>query len=64
MSFAYVPVREKSNDFIKHVLYLQIFPLAHVSSRKRNEVKLISPSGVNLKLYETKLEEAIDLYKK
>ena len=55
---------ERNPMILSNVLYLQIFPLAHVSSRKRNEVKLISPSGVNLKLYETKLEEAIDLYKK
>ncbi|XP_041356704.1 von Willebrand factor A domain-containing protein 3B-like isoform X3 [Gigantopelta aegis] len=51
----------------KHVVsrvFDEILPLAHVSNRKRNEIRLINPSGVNLKSYEEKLQQAIDLYKR
>lgn len=42
--------------------YLKVLPLAHTSGSNRDEVQLVNPQGVNLKAYETKLEEAIGLY--
>lgn len=57
----YVPIIDK------HVLakvFDEVLPIAHVSNKSRQSIKLINPNGVNLQAYEDKLAKAIDLYRK
>ncbi|XP_053399868.1 von Willebrand factor A domain-containing protein 3B-like isoform X2 [Mercenaria mercenaria] len=55
----YVPILDK------HVLakvFDEVLPIAHVSNKSRQPIKLINPNGVNLKAYEEKLDRVLGLF--
>lgn len=51
-------------DFLGTVcVLLQILPVAHVSSRTKNQITLVNPTAVDLKGYKKKVQKCIDQYK-
>ncbi|XP_059179164.1 von Willebrand factor A domain-containing protein 3B-like isoform X2 [Physella acuta] len=66
LASTFVPHKPKYVSIIdKHVMskvFDEIFPIAHVS--RKQEIKLVNPNGVDLVMYEKKLTEAIEKYRK
>ncbi|XP_046543869.1 von Willebrand factor A domain-containing protein 3B-like [Haliotis rubra] len=66
LSPTFVPHRSKYVPILdRHVVarvFDQIIPLAHVSSRSRQEIQLVSPNAVDLNKYQEQVRQAIDQY--
>ncbi|XP_071086987.1 von Willebrand factor A domain-containing protein 3B-like [Haliotis cracherodii] len=66
LSPTFVPHRSKYVPILdRHVVarvFDQIIPLAHVSNRSRQEIRLVSPNAVDLNKYQEQVRQAIDQY--
>lgn len=56
----YVPILDKH---VVAKVFDEILPVAHVSSRTKNQITLVNPTAVDLKGYKKKVQKCIDQYK-